>query len=69
VDWVIVNIGSVNEWFQYNNLKVVLVFFCYVICYFGVCSHYYIYYPELNLVKTLDDTWRAAREFVSTGQN
>ena len=25
--WVLFNLGSVNQWFQYNNLKVFLGFF------------------------------------------
>jgi len=28
-----------------------------------------IYFPELDLVDKLDDTWRGARGFGSTGQN
>jgi dUTP pyrophosphatase len=28
-----------------------------------------IYYPELELVEELDDTWRGARGFGSTGQS
>jgi dUTP pyrophosphatase len=28
-----------------------------------------IYYPELDLVEKLDDTWRGARGFGSTGLN
>ena len=28
--WVLFNLGRVNQWFQYNNLKVFLGVFCYV---------------------------------------
>ena len=36
--WVLFNLGKVNQWFQYNNLKVFLGFF-YVGCYFVIYSY------------------------------